>query len=140
MANQRMARALGEPPALLENKDDNPCKIRAYRNGADIAGNHPHDLARLDETGLREIPGIGKDLAARIREISETGDTPVHRDLLAELAPTILDLLRLQGVGPKTVATLYRALDVRSLEDLEQACVDGRVRSKIGRASCRERV
>src|SRR5258708_37761460 len=122
MANQRMARALGEPPALLENKDDNPCKIRAYRNGADIASNHPHDLARLDEAGLREIPGIGKDLAARIREIGQTGDTEFHRELIAEFPPTIPDLLHLQGVGPKTVWPPYRALHLRTPEDLAQAC------------------
>jgi len=136
--NVAIARILREVADLLEIKNDNPFKIRAYRNGADIAGNHPHDLARLDETGLREIPGIGKDLATRIREISETGDTAVHRDLIAEFAPTILDLLRLQGVGPKTVATLYRDLDVRSLDDLEKACVDGRIRSMKGMGAKKE--
>ncbi len=138
MDNAAIARILREVADLLEIKGENPFKIRAYRNGADIAGNHPHDLARLDETGLREIPGIGKDLATRIREISETGDTAVHRDLIAEFAPTILDLLRLQGVGPKTVATLYRDLDVRSLDDLEKACVDGRIRSMKGMGAKKE--
>jgi DNA polymerase (family X) len=73
--NHAIARILREISDLLEIKDDNPFKIRAYRNGADIVANHPHDLALLDDTGLREIPGIGKDLAARIREIGETGDT-----------------------------------------------------------------
>ena len=53
MDNQAIARILRETADLLEIKDDNPFKIRAYRNGADIASNHPHDLARLDETGLR---------------------------------------------------------------------------------------
>ena len=72
--NAAIARILREIADLLEIKGENPFKIRAYRNGADIAGNHPHELSLLDETGLREIPGIGKDLAARIREIGETGD------------------------------------------------------------------
>src|ERR1044071_10308441 len=97
MDNSAIARILREIADLLEIKDENPFKIRAYRNGADIASNHPHDLSRLDETGLREIPGIGKDLAARIREIAETGDAPYHRELLAEFPPSVLDLLRLQG-------------------------------------------
>ena len=79
---------------------------------ADIVSNHPHDLGTLDANQLREIPGIGKDLAARIRDIAETGDTPFHRELLAEFPPTILDLLHLQGVGPKTVAVLYKELGV----------------------------
>jgi DNA polymerase (family 10) len=136
--NQAIARVLREIADLLEIRNDNAFKIRAYRNGADIAANHPHDLARLDETGLRQIPGIGKDLAARIREIAETGDADYHRELLAEFPPTILDLLRLQGVGPKTVATLYRELGVRSLDDLERAALDGRVRALRGMGAKKE--
>ena len=132
MDNVAIARILREIADLLEIKGENPFKIRAYRNGADIAGNHPHELATLNEAGLREIPGIGKDLAARIREIGETGDTPYHRELLAEFPETILDLMRLQGVGPKTVATLYKELGVRSLDELERAALDGRVRALRG--------
>ena len=132
MDNHAIARILREIADLLEIKDENPFKIRAYRNGADIAANHPHELARLDETGLREIPGIGKDLAARIREVSDTGDTALHRELIAEFPPTVLDLMNLQGVGPKTVAVLYRELGIRTLDDLEAAAKDGRIRSIKG--------
>jgi len=136
--NLAIARILREIADLLEIKDDNPFKIRAYRNGADIAANHPHELATLDEAGLREIPGIGKDLAGRIREIGETGDTAYHRELIAEFPPTILDLLHLQGVGPKTVATLYRELGIRTIEDLERAALDGRVRALRGMGAKKE--
>src|SRR5207249_1079341 len=136
--NAAIARILREIADLLEIKDDNPFKIRAYRNGADIASNHPHELSLLDETGLREIPGIGKDLAARIREIAGTGDTAFHRELIGQFPPTILDLLHLQGVGPKTVATLYRALDIRTLDDLERAAGDGRIRSLRGMGAKKE--
>jgi DNA polymerase (family 10) len=136
--NAGIARILREIADLLEIKGDNPFKIRAYRNGADIAGNHPHDLATLDEAGLRQIPGIGKDLAARIREIGQTGDTDYHRELVAEFPPSILDVLHLQGVGPKTVATLYRDVGVRTLDDLEQACRDGRVRALRGMGAKKE--
>ena len=132
MDNVAIARILGEIADLLEIKSENPFKIRAYRNVADITLNHPHDLASLDATGLREIPGIGKDLAARIREIADTGDSQVHRELLSQFPPTILDLLHLQGVGPKTVATLYKELGVRTLEELERAATDGRVRALKG--------
>ena len=138
MDNSAIARILGEIADLLEIKDDNPFKIRAYRNGADIVSNHPHELAALDETGLREIPGIGKDLAGKIREISETGDAAFHRELVAEFPPTILDLLNLQGVGPKTVATLYRELAVRTLDDLEKAAHDGRIRALRGMGAKKE--
>jgi DNA polymerase (family 10) len=138
MDNGGIARILRETADLLEIKDENPFKIRAYRNAADIAANHPHELSRLDETGLREIPGIGKDLATRIREIAETGDTAYHRDLVAEFPPTILDLLHLQGVGPKTVAVLYRELGVRTVDDLEAAARSGRVRALRGMGGKKE--
>jgi DNA polymerase (family X) len=130
--NQAIGRVLREIADLLEIKNDNPFKIRAYRNGADVVANHPHPLASLDAAGLREIPGIGKDLAARILEIGETGGTAYHRELVAEFPPTILDLLHLQGVGPKTVATLYRELDIRTLDDLQRAAADGRIRRLHG--------
>jgi DNA polymerase (family 10) len=136
--NPSIARILGEIADLLELKGDNPFKIRAYRNGADIASNHPHRLAELDEPSLREIPGIGKDLAARIREIAITGDTPYHLELLAEFPPTVLDLLHLQGIGPKTVAMLYRELGVRTLDDLERACREGRIRALKGMGAKKE--
>lgn len=132
MDNTGIARLLDEIADLLEIKGDNPFKIRAYRNGADIAGNHPHDLASLDANGLREIPGIGKDLAARIREIADTGDCAYHQELVAEFPASILELMRLQGVGPKTAATLYRELNIQTLADLEQAATDGRIRRLKG--------
>ncbi|HEY7285949.1 MAG TPA: DNA polymerase/3'-5' exonuclease PolX [Vicinamibacterales bacterium] len=138
MDNRGISRILREIADLLEIKNENPFKIRAYRNGADIAANHPHHLESLDEAGLREIPGIGKDLAARIREIAETGASSFHKELVSEFAPTILDLLRLQGVGPKTVATLYRELGIRTLDDLERAAADGRVRSLRGMGTKKE--
>ncbi len=138
MDNRAIAQILKDIADLLEIKNDNPFKIRAYRNAADIASNHPHQLALLDAAGLREIPGIGKDLAARILEIAETGDTPYHRELIAEFPPTILDLLNLQGVGPKTVAVLYRELHIRTLDDLEQAATAGRIRALRGMGQKKE--
>jgi len=130
--NAAIARVLREIADLLELKNENAFKIRAYRNGADIVGNHPHDLARLDAAALREIPGIGKDLSARIRELGETGTSTYHQELAAEFPPSVLDLLHLQGLGPKTVATLYRELGIRTLDDLQQAATDGRIRRLRG--------
>jgi DNA polymerase (family 10) len=136
--NLAIARILREIADLLEIKGDNPFKIRAYRNGADTAANHPHRLAALTDLELREIPGIGKDLAARIREMADTGDAAFHRELVAEFPATVLDILRLQGVGPKTVATLYRELGVRTLDDLERAVTEGRVRALRGMGTKKE--
>jgi DNA polymerase (family 10) len=130
--NAAIAVILSEIADLLEIKGENPFKIRAYRNVADIASNHPHHLASLDETSLREIPGIGKDLAGKIREIATTGDSQFHRELLAEFPPSILEMMRLQGVGPKTVAMLHRQLGVQTIDDLQRAALDGRVRAIKG--------
>jgi len=136
--NQAIARVLREIADLLEIKDDNPFKIRAYRNGADIVANHPHDLTALDAAGLREIPGIGKDLAARIVELSTTGHSEFHQELVGDFPPSVLDLLHLQGIGPKTVATFYRELGIRTIEDLEAACAKGRVRALKGMGAKKE--
>ena len=138
MDNLGIARILKEIADLLEIQNDNPFKIRAYRNGADMVANHPHALATLGAAALREIPGIGKDLAARIREIADTGGSEYHRELVAEFPPSILDLLHLQGVGPKTVATLYRELGIRTLEDLERAAAEGRIRALRGMGTKKE--
>src|SRR5205807_10168874 len=103
MENLAIARIFSEIADLLEIKNENPFKIRAYRNAADTIVHAAGQLSACSNEQLRAMAGIGKDLAAKIREICETGDTEYHRDLLQEFPPTILDLLHLQGVGPKTV-------------------------------------
>jgi DNA polymerase (family X) len=127
MENGAIARVLAEIADLLEIKGENPFRIRAYRNGAETVAGSAVRLADLAEADLLALPGIGRDLARRVRELVDTGDTPFHRELLAEFPPTILDLLRLQGVGPKTVRLLYAELGIRTLDDLETAARDGRL-------------
>src|SRR5215203_4531935 len=114
--NLSIARLLGEVADLLEIKSENPFKIRAYRNAAETVAHLGTPVASLTPDERRGIPGIGKDLAQRIGELVETGSSPYHQDLLKEFPPTVLDLLRLQGVGPKTVALLYHTLGVCSLD------------------------
>ncbi len=138
--NLAIARVLGEIADLLEIKGENPFKIRAYRNAQDIVGHAPDNAAGLDEAALREWSGIGKDLAARIVEIARTGTCQIHGDLLAEFPPTLLDLLRLQGVGPKTAALLYREINVRSIDELEQAINTGRLRELKGMGAKKEQL
>lgn len=138
--NKSIARTLLEIADLLELKGDNPFKIRAYRNGADIVSHAGESVAGLDEAALRAWNGIGKDLAGRIVEIARTGDCAIRRDLLTEFPATLLDVLRLQGLGPKTVATLYRELRVTSLDDLEAAAKAGRIRAMKGMGSKKEQL
>jgi DNA polymerase (family 10) len=127
MDNSAVARQLAETADLLEIKGENPFKIRAYRNAAETVATAPDPVAALSEAALQQLPGIGRDLARRIRETVETGDTEFRKALLAEFPPTILDLLHLQGVGPKTVKQLYAELGIRTVDDLEAAARDGRL-------------
>jgi DNA polymerase (family 10) len=136
--NLAIARVLAEIGDLLEIKNENPFKIRAYRNAADAIVHLPEALASLPPADRLAIPGIGKDLAAKIGELVETGACRYHRELLEEFPPTILDLLHLQGVGPKTVALLYRGLEIRTLDDLERAAREGRIRALKGMGARKE--
>lgn len=138
MDNQPIARVFAEIGDLLEIKGENAFKIRAYRGAAETIAAWPDAVSRLDEAQLRDLPGIGKDLAKKIRELAETGLCQFHQELLQEFPPTILDLLRLQGVGPKTVALLYSALNVRTLDDLQAAARDGRLRGLRGMGAKKE--
>jgi DNA polymerase (family 10) len=138
VTNLAIARVLAEIGDLLEIKNENPFKIRAYRNAADALVHLETPVAGMPAGELRAIPGIGKDLAGKIAELIETGTARYHQELLQELPPTVLDLLHVQGVGPKTVALLYHALGIRTLEDLEQAAKDGRIRALKGMGAKKE--
>lgn len=138
MDNLAIARVLAEIGDLLEIKSENPFKIRAYRNAAETVTHAPGSIALLSEPDLRALPGIGKDLAAKIAELVNTGSIAYHQELLQEFPPTILDLLHLQGVGPKTVAMLYRELGIRTLDDLQAAARDGRLRGLKGMGTKKE--
>jgi DNA polymerase (family 10) len=130
--NAGVARILDEIGDLLEIKGDNVFKIRAYRTAAETVAGAARPVAELPDPDLLKLPGIGRDIAKKIREIAETGDTALHRELTQEFPPTILDILRLQGVGPRTVRQLYVELQVRTLEDLERAARDGRLEALRG--------
>ena len=132
MDNYPIAQVFSEIADLLEIKGENLFKIRAYRSAADTIRAWADPVARMDEKQLLELPGIGKDLAKKIRELAETGTCRFHHDLRLEFPPTILDLLRLQGVGPKTVALLYSTLNIRSVDELVEAAKAGRLRAIKG--------
>jgi DNA polymerase (family 10) len=136
--NLAIARVLAEIGDLLEIKGENPFKIRAYRNAAETIVHTPERLAELTLAERLALPGIGRDLAAKIAELIDTGTIAYYQELLQEFPPTVLDLLHLQGVGPKTVALLYGALDIRTLDDLERAAREGRLRSLKGMGAKKE--
>jgi DNA polymerase (family 10) len=138
MDNLAIARVLAEIGDLLEIKSENPFKIRAYRNAAETVAHHPGRVADLTAADRLALPGIGKDLAGRIGELVETGAIQYHQQLLEEFPPTILDLLHLPGIGPKTVALFYHHLGIRTLADLEAAARDGRIRQLKGMGARKE--
>ena len=138
MDNRAIAQVLGEIADLLEIKAENAFKIRAYQSAAETIAAWPSAVAPMDDKQLRELPGVGKDLAAKIRELAESGTCSYHQELLREFPPTVLDLLQLQGVGPKTVALLYSALNIRSIDDLAAAAADGRLRAVKGMGARKE--
>ena len=138
MENLAIARLFAEIGDLLEIKNENPFKIRAYRNASETIAHTAERIADLSDAERLAISGIGKDLNAKITELLTTGTIAYHQALLQEFPPTILDLLHLQGVGPKTVALLYRELGIRTLDDLEAAARDGRLRSLKGMGAKKE--
>ena len=140
MDNQAIARVFGEIADLLEIKGENPFKIRAYRNAADVIATCAEVVGLMSDVQIRALSGVGKDLALKIREIVTTGRSVFHQELLAEFPSTMLDLLTLQGVGPKTVAFLYSSLDISSLEALEAAAKAGRIRELKGMGSKKEQL
>jgi len=136
--NLAIARVLTEIADLLEIKAENPFKIRAYRNAAETVVHETRRVAGLTPEERLALPGIGKDLAAKIGELTDTGTIRFHQALLEEFPATILDLLRLQGVGPKTVARLHGELGIASLDELERAAHDGRIRRMTGMGAKKE--
>ena len=134
MQNPDIARLFDEVADLLEIKNENPFRIRAYRNASRIVRDYPEPLADLVGRGsdLTEIAGIGDDLAEKITAIVTTGELPLHQQLAAKLPAGLLDLLRIPGLGPKRVKLLYSKLKVKSPADLAKAVDAGRVRKLKG--------
>jgi DNA polymerase (family 10) len=136
--NRAIAQVLGEIADLLEIKGENVFKIRAYRTAADTVLAWPDPVDAMDDAQLRAIPGIGKDLAAKLRELVQSGVIAYHQELVQQFPASILGLLRLQGVGPKTVALLYSTLNIRSVEELTAAIREGRLRGVKGMGAKKE--
>ncbi len=119
---------------LLEIEGANTFRIRAYRNAARILGDLPQEARVLVERGddLTRLPGIGADLAGKISEIVTTGHCSLLDRLRRELPPAITELLKIPGLGPKRVKALYHDLDVQTVEQLQRAAQDGRIRALHG--------
>nr|MBI3612091.1 DNA polymerase/3'-5' exonuclease PolX [Nitrospirota bacterium] len=132
--NADIAAKLDEIADLLEIEDANPFRIRAYRNAARTLRDLSREVTSLLAQGedLTELPGIGKDLAGKIEDIVKTGTTAMLDEHRRAVPPTLTELLKIPGLGPKRVKTLSRALGIRTLKDLHHAARAGRINALAG--------
>jgi DNA polymerase (family X) len=128
MTKSQIAELLQEIATLLELKDENPFKIRAYANAARSLETFGGNLSDLqDEEALGKIPGIGKHIAEKVKELAATGSLKYLEELRAEFPSAILELFSISGLGAKKIKVLYEQLHISSIEQLREACESGRV-------------
>jgi DNA polymerase (family X) len=127
MDNISIARLLDETASLLEIDAADPFRIRSYRRAAEAVEQQTTQLATLaeDPKQLLAIPGIGKGMVANIQALLTTGTLPLREELLQKYKPTMLELLRLPGMGPKTVALVWSSCQVCDIDGLEVAAKAG---------------
>src|SRR6201986_3796355 len=129
MDNRAIAQLLAETADLLEIAAGDPFRIRSYRRAAEAVENSTEQLSTLIATPERllAIQGIGKGMAANIQEIETRGSMKLRDELLTKYRPSMLELLKLPGMGPKTVALLWEALQVSDIEQLQAAIDAGKL-------------
>lgn len=128
MTKEQIAAALDEIATLLELKEENSFKIRAYSNAARSIESFGASFSDLqNEEEVAKIPGIGKAIAGKVRELAETGRSTYLEELRREFPATILELFSISGLGAKKIRALHQKLQIESIAELEAACMAGRV-------------
>jgi DNA polymerase (family 10) len=132
--NSEIAAAFDRLADLLEIEEANPFRIRAYRNAARTVGGYSKSMADMVKEGddLTELPEIGKDLAQKITTMVETGKLPLLKEVESRTPGALSDLMKIEGLGPKRVKTLYKELNIRSIEDLKRAARNGKIHELEG--------
>jgi DNA polymerase (family 10) len=130
MDNKAIAGILYETADLLEIDGQDSFRIRSYRNAAQAIEALPQQIADLisEPKKVLEIPGIGKGMLANLQEIFKDGRLTVHADLLKKYHPSMLDLLKIQGLGPKTIALIWSAYQVCDLDGVAKLAREGKIR------------
>jgi len=128
MINRIVAKIFNDMADLLEVQGENPFRIRAYRRAAMNIESVSRDLAGLSAEDLQKIPGIGRDLAQKIREYADTGKIEAWEALKKEVPEGLIEIISVPGVGPKTAKLLFDKLGIANLEDLDRAAREGRLR------------
>ena len=131
MENKEIARLLSETADLMEIGGEDSFRIRSYRNAAAAVESHPErieDLLRNPDRKLTDIPGIGKGIAAVLTELAQRGSFERRDEMLKRYPASALELLKIQGLGPKSIAMLYEHHGVRNVDDLERVCREQKLR------------
>src|SRR6202171_998854 len=131
MENRAIARMLSETADLMEISAEDSFRIRSYRIAAGVIEGNPEQLAVIMKDPakkLTDIAGIGKGIAAVIAEIEERGSFERRDEMLGKYPASLLELLSIQGLGPKSIRLLYDTYKVQSVDDLERICKEQKLR------------
>ena len=131
MENREIARILAETADLMEIGAEDSFRIRSYRNAASAIEGYPQrvqDILCNPDQKVTDIPGVGKGIAAVLQELCQRGSFEKRDTLLALYPPTLLELLRIQGLGPKGIALVYEHYKVATIDDLERLCKEQKLR------------
>ena len=131
MDNRAIARLLSETADLMEIASEDGFRIRSYRTAASAIEGHPEQLASIvkdPDKKLTDIPGIGKGIAAVIEEIEQRGSFERRDEMLGKYPATLLELLKIQGLGAKSIRLLYDSHRVQTIDDLERICKEQKLR------------
>src|SRR6056297_1862608 len=123
MKNLEIAQILENISILLEIKEENPFKIRAYRAAAEKIRNENVDVIKEIKNGsLNEVKGFGKALVSKITDLVEKGKMEYYERLTAEAPESLIGLTKIAGLGPKKTARLWKELGITTMDELEKAC------------------
>ena len=130
MDNKAIAGILYETADLLEIDGQDGFRIRSYRNAAEAVEALPQQIADLmdDPKKVLAIPGIGKGMLANLQQLFKEGKLSLHTEMLQKYRPSMLDLLKIQGLGPKTIALIWSAYQICDLEGVEKLAREGKIR------------
>ena len=129
--NKTIATVFNETADLMEINGDDSFRIRSYRNAAETIEGLPQQVSALadDPKKLLEIPGIGKSMAANIQKLVQVGTLQLHQELLQKYRPSMLELLKIQGLGPKTIALIWSAFQVSDVAGVETLAKEGKLQT-----------
>ncbi len=127
MLNQKIAGIFNEMADLLEIRGENVFRIRAYRRAAQNIDGLPRDVAQMTEDEVLAIPGIGKDLAGKIRHYIDSGEMETYDELRKEVPEGLTVLLSVPGLGPKTAKLLHDKLQIKDIDDLQRLALEHRL-------------